>query len=96
MSNWKQRGRETRTDWTMCMHNYTISNNPHRSAAFMLVADDDARDYGNQEKGAELAEKWEKSGYNVISMREDFLTIYGENVKKTGSFNWLEDLSDEK
>ncbi|MBQ3425215.1 MAG: haloacid dehalogenase-like hydrolase, partial [Clostridia bacterium] len=28
------------------MHNYTLYNNPYRSAAFMLVADDDVRDYG--------------------------------------------------
>ena len=32
------------------MHMYTISNNPYRSAAFMLVADDDVRDYGNPAK----------------------------------------------
>lgn len=76
----------------VAMHNYTISNNVYKSAAFMLVANDDERDYGNQAKGDELAKKWEDSGYNVISMRDDFLTIYGENVKKTGTFTWLDDM----
>ena len=78
----------------VAMHNYTIYNNRYKSAAFMLVADDDVRDYGNPEKGAELKEKWEASGFNVISMANDWKTIYGENVKKTGTFHWLEDLAE--
>ena len=78
------------------MHIYTISNNAYRSAAFMLVADDDVRDYGNPEKGAELKEKWEASGFNVISMRDDFRTIYGEDVIKTGTFHWMEELAEER
>ena len=32
------------------MHNYTIFNNRYKSAAFMLIADDQERDYGNTEK----------------------------------------------
>ena len=78
------------------MHNYVIGNNPYRSAAFMLVADDDVRDYGNPEKGAALAEKWETAGYNVISMRDDWKTIYGEDAHKTGEFHWLEELAEER
>ena len=76
------------------MHMYTISNNAYRSEAFMLVADDDVRDYGNPEKAASLKEKWEDYGFNVISMRDDFRTIYGDGVVKTGEFHWLEDLAD--
>ena len=78
------------------MHNYTISNNVYPSAAFMLIADDDVRDYGNPEKGEELRAKWEENGYNVISMANDWKTIYGENVKKTGEFRWMEELSEER
>lgn len=70
------------------MHNYTIFNNKYKSAAFMLIADDEERDYGNTEKTRALGQKWEESGYNVISMRDDFRTIYGDNVKKTGNFKW--------
>jgi hypothetical protein len=76
------------------MHMYTISNNKFRSAAFMLIADDEERDYGNTEKTRKLGEKWEASGFTVISMRDDFLTIYGEDVVKTGTFRWLEELAD--
>jgi hypothetical protein len=78
------------------MHNYVISNNPYRSAAFMLVADDDVRDYGNPEKTAPLKETWAENGFHVISMRDDFRTIYGDNVIKTGVFHWAEDLAENR
>ena len=77
------------------MHNYTIFNNRYKSAAFMLIADDEERDYGNTEKVQPLKEKWEESGYHVISMKDDFRTIYGEDVVKTGTFHWLEEFADE-
>ena len=64
------------------MHNYCLSNNKHRTAAFMLVADDDARDHANREKALSLAQKWRDNGYHVISMRDDFRTIYGNGVQK--------------
>ena len=80
----------------MSMHNYTIFNNRYKSMAFMLIADDSERDYGDAEKVQPLKEKWEANGYQVISMRDDFLTIYGEEVKKTGTFHWLEDLAEER
>ena len=78
------------------MHMYTISNNPYRSAAFMLVADDDVRDYGNPEKTESLKTKWADSGFQVISMRDDFRTIYGDKVVKTGAFSWLNDLAEDR
>ena len=78
------------------MHMYTISNNVYKSAAFMLVADDDVRDYGNPEKAEELREQWDEKGFNVISMKNDFRTIYGEDVVKTGEFHWAEELADDR
>jgi len=78
------------------MHNFVLYNNRYRSAAFMLVADDDVRDYGNPEKGAELAQKWQDSGFNVVSMANDWKTIYGEDVVKTGEFHWLEELAEDR
>ena len=76
------------------MNNYALHNNRYRSAVFQLIADDDVREYGKSENGPALREKWEGMGYNVISMRDDWKTIYGENVRKTGSFRWLEDYAD--
>ena len=80
----------------MSMHNYTIFNNRYKSMAFMLIADDSERDYGDAEKVQPLKEKWEANSYQVISMRDDFLTIYGEEVTKTGTFHWLEDLAEDR
>ena len=78
------------------MHNYVLDSNRYKSAAFMLIADDEERDYGNTEKTRELGKTWEESGYNVISMKDDFLTIYGDDVIKTGSFRWMEELAEDR
>ena len=64
------------------MHNYALSS-PHKSAAFMLIADDDTRDHANREKALTLEKQWRESGYYVISMKNDFKTIYGDGVEKT-------------
>ena len=49
----------------------------------MLIADDDQRDHANREKALALGEQWRQAGYHVISMRDDFKTIYGNGVTKT-------------
>ena len=64
------------------MHNYCLSNPKHRTAAFMLIADDDARDHANREKALTLGQKWRDADYHVISMHDDFRTIYGDGVQK--------------
>ena len=65
------------------MHNYCLSNSKHRSAAFMLIADDNVRDHANREKALSLGQTWREAGYHVISMHDDFKTIYGSDVVKT-------------
>ena len=64
------------------MHNYCLSNPKYRTAVFMLVADDDARDHASLTEAAKREAKWREAGYNVISMKNDFKTIYGPNVQK--------------
>ena len=65
------------------MHNYALSNPQYKSAAFMLIADDDVRDHANRDKALKLGDQWRDNGYHVISMRDDFKTIYGDGVTKT-------------
>lgn len=65
------------------MHNYCLGNTEHKTLAFMLIADDEARDHANREKALKLGDQWRKDGYMVISMRDDFKTIYGYGVEKT-------------
>ena len=74
------------------MHNYCLGNKTYKIEAFMLVADDDVRDhakkYGEDDVAfnariEKLNSDWKNANYNVISMKNDFKTIYGENVTKT-------------
>ena len=66
------------------MMNYTIdSRNPYPAQAYMLVADDDVREWGTQnwdEKSAEYASK----GFIPISMKNDFVQIYPDDITKAG------------
>lgn len=64
------------------MHNYCLGSSLYKCAAFMLIADDPDRDHANREKALDLGRQWREAGYHVISMRDDFKTIYGPDVKK--------------
>ena len=66
----------------LAMMVYTITNNPCRSAAYMVLADDDAREWGDPGSAAEKKASYEAMGIRTISMRDDFLTIYGDGVAK--------------
>lgn len=68
----------------LAMEIYTISNNPYQSAAYMVVADDAEREYGDVDGAEAKKESYAKQGIGIISMRDDFRTIYGDGVMKTG------------
>ena len=68
------------------MHNFCLGNEQYKTAAFMLVADDDARDHADLAEGARREAKWREAGYHIISMKNDFKTIYGYGVEKTVFF----------
>ena len=65
------------------MLNYTLDNDEYPSAAFLVIADDTEREYGNADKAADMRGKAEDAGWTAISMRDDWSTIYGEGVEKT-------------
>ena len=66
----------------LAMEIYAISGNPYRSAAYMVVADDEEREFGDT-KGSEAKKaSYEEQGIEVISMKDDFKTIYGDGVQK--------------
>lgn len=69
------------------MHNYCMGNTTYKSEAFMLIADDEEEDHVDLEETAKRKAKWEETNYNIISMKDDFKTIYGEGVKKV-DFPW--------
>lgn len=64
------------------MHNYCMGNKEYKTEVFMLVADDDVRDHADLAEGQSREAKWRKANYNVISMKNDFKTIYGDGVNK--------------
>ena len=64
------------------MHNYCMGNAKYRTATFMLVADDADRDHADLAEGARREAKWREAGYHIISMKNDFKTIYGPGVQK--------------
>ena len=68
----------------LAMEIYTLSNNPYKSAAYMVVADDAEREYGDAEGAEEKKKSYAEQGIGIISMRDDFKTIYGDGVMKTG------------
>ena len=47
-----------------------------------LLCDDLQRELGNLEKADKCRKLAAEYGWNVISMRDDFKTIYGDNVKR--------------
>lgn len=62
------------------MAQYTVQNG---GKAYMLLCDDTERDYGDTEKAASFEQKCKELGFATVSMKNEFKTIYGENVKKT-------------
>lgn len=65
------------------MLNYTIdSRNPYPTAAYMIVADDDVREWGTQDWDEKSA-AYEEQGYIPISMKNDFLQIYPDTINKS-------------
>ena len=64
------------------MAKYVVKNNPYKSLAFMLCCDDTEREYGNVEKAEKMRKLCEEEGWIPISMKNDWITIYGDGVKK--------------
>ncbi len=65
------------------MFDYTINDNKYKAAACVLLCDDVDRELGNPEKADKMKQTAQKHGWVTVSMRDDFKTIYGDNVKRT-------------
>ena len=64
------------------MMNYAIDDrNPYPAEAYMIVADDSEREWGTQD-WAEKSAGYIEKGYVPISMKNDFLKIYPDTIKK--------------
>ena len=65
----------------LSMLNYTISGNKHKSAAFFILCDDLEREFGNENVATKDKKLADDNGWNTVSMKYDFKTIYGDDVK---------------
>jgi hypothetical protein len=61
---------------------YTVTNNPYAALSYIVLADDEAREWGDAEGAQSKIAGYEKLGIGTISMRDDFATIYGDGVEK--------------
>ncbi len=64
------------------MAEFVINNNPYEAKAFMLCCDDTVRENGNVEKADKMAAMCEENGWVAISMKNDWTTIYGDNITR--------------
>ena len=64
------------------MLNYAINGNKYKSAAFFVLCDDLDRELGNISKAKSCEDLANKNGWTSISMRNDWKTIYGDNVQR--------------
>lgn len=71
------------TSGDTAMLNYTLTNNKYKSASFFLLCDDLERELGNVKKAESARKLAKENGWVPVSMRDDFKTIYGDEVKRT-------------
>ena len=64
------------------MFNYTVSGNKYKAMAFSLCCDDLERELGDLAKADSMRAACEKNGWVPVSMRDDWQTIYGPDVKR--------------
>jgi len=63
------------------MINFSMRDNKYRTLAFFVICDDLEREFGNIDKANKCIKLADDNGWIKISMRDDFKTIYGDNVK---------------
>ncbi len=67
-------------DVAMC--EYVLTDNPFPALAYIVLADDEAREWGSYESALAKIADYNEQGIGTISMRDDFATIYGNGVEK--------------
>lgn len=63
------------------MMNYAITNNKYKALAFGVICDDRERELGSKKTEEAMLKGCAEYGWTPISMKNDFKTIYGDNVK---------------
>ena len=66
------------------MTNYVMGNGQYRTAAFFVCCDDGVRESGSPQKARPVYDFCAENGWVPISMKDDWLTVFGEGVTKKG------------
>lgn len=64
------------------MFNFTASNPKYKTKIFVLLCDDTEREFGKPSSAEKMRKAAEINGWITISMKNDFKTIYGYDVKR--------------
>ena len=72
------------------MANYVVCNNRYRALAFMNCCDDTERENGDLAKAEKMYALCEQYGWIPVSMKNDWITIYGDDVTYLNSEEALE------
>ncbi len=67
----------------LSMGQYVVNSDKYDTRAYMLLCDDTEREYGNLEKAEKFKKTCEELGFTTVSMKNDFATIYGDDVTIT-------------
>ena len=69
----------------LSMGQYVVNNSKYKGQAYMLLCDNLDEDYGNLDKAESFKKSCDDLGFTTVSMKNDFATIYGDDVKVTGT-----------
>lgn len=53
-----------------------------KTAAFFVCCDDEVRENGDEKKAKKIRDLCEENGWVPISMKNDWLTVFGDGVTK--------------
>ena len=62
--------------------NFVMGNDRYKTAAFFVCCDDEIRESGSPEKAQKVYDFCAENGWIPISMKNDWLTVFGEDVTK--------------
>lgn len=62
--------------------NFVMGNEQYKTAAFFVCCDDEIRESGSPEKARKVYDFCAENGWIPISMKNDWLTVFGEDVTK--------------
>ncbi len=64
------------------MFNFTATNPKYKTKIFVLLCDDTVREFGKPASAEKMRKAAAANGWVPVSMRDDFKTIYGDNVRR--------------